>query len=175
MDASPPRRRGRRRTRPFELLSNEMTPVRRYKLLLQHFLERRGSGTQQIIADAIGKHPSFVSQMVSPAYDMPVPSRYVRAIAEHAGFTQTERDAFLDAYLHAHRDRTSDVLGLSVDSGETQRRQWVLEINLPALSSLAAQRLLEGAIISMAQNMAAIALQIETGSVNNASKPDDMS
>lgn len=157
MADAPAPRRGRRRTRAFELLSSEMTPVRRYKLLLQHFLERRSGGVQQTIADAIGKHPSFVSQMVSPAYEMPVPARYVQAIADHAGFTQPERDAFLDAYLQAHRDRTSEVLGLTDHNSDT----WTLKLNLPALSSPAAQRLLEATITRMAREMVATALQIE--------------
>jgi len=157
MVESPAPRRGRRRTRAFELLGNEMTPVRRYKLLLQHFLERRSGGVQQTIAQAIGKHPSFVSQMVSPAYEMPVPARYVRAIADHAGFTQPERNAFLDAYLQAHREHTLEILSLTDQNSDT----WTLKLNLPALASPAAQRLLETAITRMAREMVATALQIE--------------
>jgi hypothetical protein len=56
--------------------------VRAYKRLLQGYLDRRPSGTRQKIAEALGKHKSFVSQITNPAYSAPVPARHLATIFE---------------------------------------------------------------------------------------------
>jgi len=79
--------------------------VASYKRLLQESLDRRPSGTRQRIAEALGKHKSFVSQITNPAYSVPIPARHVAAILELCHFSAEERKAFLDAYLQAHPTR----------------------------------------------------------------------
>jgi hypothetical protein len=79
--------------------------VAAYKRILQTSLDRRPSGTRQRIAEALGKHKSFVSQITNPAYSVPIPARHVTAILELCHFSAEERRAFLEAYVQAHPSR----------------------------------------------------------------------
>lgn len=79
--------------------------VAAYKRILQTSLDRRPSGTRQRIAEALGKHKSFVSQITNPAYSVPIPARHVTAILELCHFSAEERRAFLEAYVRAHPSR----------------------------------------------------------------------
>ena len=42
--------------------------IRVYKSILSAVIDQRPSGTRQRLADALGKHRSFVTQITSPAY-----------------------------------------------------------------------------------------------------------
>ena len=86
--------------REFELF-DDLMPIRRYKLLLQTFLKRRGSGARQAIAEALGHTRSFVTQITSPAYDLAIPGGQVRAILRLADLTPEEERIFLEAYVFA--------------------------------------------------------------------------
>ena len=79
--------------------------IRTYKLLLQEVLNQRPSGTRQRLADALGKHRSFITQMTSPAYPTPIPQRHIATVLAVCHFTPEEREAFLAAYRAAHRGR----------------------------------------------------------------------
>jgi hypothetical protein len=79
--------------------------IRAYKLILQDVLNRRPSGSRQRLADALGKHRSFVTQMTSPAYATPIPQRHIATVFAVCHVTPEERDAFLAAYRKAHRGR----------------------------------------------------------------------
>lgn len=79
--------------------------IRTYKLLLQEVLNQRPSGTRQRLADALGKHRSFITQMTSPVYPTPIPQRHIATVFAVCHFTPEERDAFLVAYRAAHRGR----------------------------------------------------------------------
>ncbi|HEX9903501.1 MAG TPA: hypothetical protein VGA77_00910 [Propylenella sp.] len=79
--------------------------VAEYKAILQRVLETRPSGTRQRIAAALSKNRSFVTQISSPAYDTPIPSRHVDLIMEICHFSPGEREAFLAAYRRAHPSR----------------------------------------------------------------------
>lgn len=79
--------------------------IRAYKLILQDVLNQRPSGARQRLADALGKHRSFVTQMTSPAYPTPIPQRHLPTVFAVCHFTPEERDAFLAAYRRAHRGR----------------------------------------------------------------------
>jgi hypothetical protein len=139
-------------SRAFELYDAKM-PVRRYKLLLQTFLKRRGSGTRQAIADALGLTRGFVTQMTSPAYDLAIPETHVRALVKLAGLRASEERAFLDAYIAAHPDRAAEVMG-----GATPQTHRTLTITLPMLASEAAQCRLEALIERFAKDVAAAML-----------------
>jgi hypothetical protein len=79
--------------------------IRAYKLILQDVLNQRPSGARQRLADALGKHRSFVTQMTSPAYPTPIPQRHLPTVFAVSHFTPEEREAFLAAYRRAHRGR----------------------------------------------------------------------
>src|SRR5262245_46780064 len=78
-----------------------------YKSVLSTVIEQRPSGTRQRLADALGKHRSFVTQITSPAYSTPIPSKHLQAIFSVCHFSQQERDAFLAPYRIAHPGKAS--------------------------------------------------------------------
>ena len=65
-------------------------------------IDQRPSGTRQRLADALGKHRSFVTQITSPAYSTPIPSKHLPLIFSVCHFSTHERDHFLGAYQVAH-------------------------------------------------------------------------
>lgn len=77
-----------------------------YKKVLQSYIDLRPSGIRLKIADAIGKHKSFVSQITNPSYPVPVPARHVGAIMDICHFSPEEREAFLAAYRQAHPNQS---------------------------------------------------------------------
>ncbi len=80
--------------------------VAHYKRLLQATIDRRPSGMRLKIAEAIGKHKSFVSQITNPAYPIPVPARHLETIFEICHFSPEERMVFLAAYAAAHPNQS---------------------------------------------------------------------
>ncbi len=76
--------------------------IRIYKTVLSTVIEQRPSGTRQRLADALGKHRSFVTQITSPTYSTPIPSKHLTAIFSVCHFSAQEREAFLAAYRIAH-------------------------------------------------------------------------
>lgn len=147
-------------SREFELY-DELMPVRRYKMLLQAFLKRRGSGSRQAIAEALGNTRSFITQITSPAYDLAIPPQHVRTIVKIAGLQPNEERMFLDAYIAAHPERASEVLG----HGQSSPSSTTMTLRLPLLASPAAQRRLEALIERFARDVATtmIANEAETG------------
>jgi hypothetical protein len=129
--------------REFELF-DELMPIRRYKLLLQTFLKRRGSGARQAIAEALGHTRSFVTQITSPAYDLAIPSGQVRTILKLAELTPEEERIFLDAYVEAHPERAAEVYKQSAHT---------LTIAVPDLGDPASQHRLEALIRRLADDV----------------------
>ena len=76
-----------------------------YKRLLSSVLEQRPSGTRQRLADALGKHRSFITQIVSPTYATPIPHKHLATIFAVCHFSAAEREAFLAAYGKAHPEK----------------------------------------------------------------------
>jgi hypothetical protein len=85
--------------------------IRGYKALLARIIDKRPSGTRQRLADALGKHRSFISQMTGAAYPTPVPERHLATIFSVCHFSADERRDFLAAYNAAHPDRADRVTG----------------------------------------------------------------
>lgn len=73
-----------------------------YKALLREFIDRRPSGLRGRLARALGKHKSFVSQITSPAYGVPIPAGDLPVIFEVCHLTPEERRRFLELYERAH-------------------------------------------------------------------------
>ncbi len=80
-------------------------PVKLYKARLSALIDKRPSGTRQRIADALGKHRSFVTQVTSPTYSTPLPARHLPTIFRVCHFSPVEEERFLAAYQAAHPDR----------------------------------------------------------------------
>ena len=79
--------------------------VAEYKRVLAGVLDNRPSGTRQHLAQALGKHRSFVSQIANPAYTTPIPVDHLDTIFSVCHFSAAERGAFLDLYRRAHPRR----------------------------------------------------------------------
>lgn len=160
-------RRGRETiSRDFELF-DELMPVRRYKLLLQTFLKRRGSGSRQAIAEALGNTRSFVTQLTSPAYELAIPAQHALRIVELARLEPDEKRMFLDAYVEAHPERTAEILGHAFTSGAR-----CLKIDVPLLASETAQRHLERTIQKVAGELIETFLSLERDKAADADTDD---
>ncbi|MEO8756564.1 MAG: hypothetical protein ABI398_02260 [Devosia sp.] len=117
-----------------------------YKRLLQSVLNQRPSGTRQRLADALGKHRSFVTQMTSPSYATPIPQRHLPTILSVCHFTPEERDEFLVAYLVAHRGK--------LDLAEAAPHMRHLNLLVPDLGDSKANAEFEKAVSDFVASMA---------------------
>lgn len=86
-----------------------LDPVKQYKARLSALIDRRPSGTRQRIADALGKHRSFVTQVLSTAYATPLPVRHVPVIFSVCHFSAEEKRQFLDDYHAAHPEKREEM------------------------------------------------------------------
>ena len=94
-----------------------------YKRLLSSVLEQRPSGTRQRLADALGKHRSFITQIASETYATPIPHKHLATIFAVCHFSAAEREAFLAAYGKAHRGK--------LDIGDASRKTRHLTLLVP--------------------------------------------
>lgn len=76
--------------------------VAEYKVLLRRFLDRRPSGTRQKLAEAFGTHKSFISQVINPAYKVPLPAQHIPAMFRVCHLNEEEQRQFLEVYSRAH-------------------------------------------------------------------------
>jgi hypothetical protein len=76
--------------------------IRAYKTILSAIIDQRPSGMRQRLADALGKHRSFVTQITSPAYGVPIPAKHLPTIFAVCHLSTAERNQFLAAYQRAH-------------------------------------------------------------------------
>jgi hypothetical protein len=113
--------------------------IRAYKVILSGVLDQRPSGTRQRLADALGKHRSFVTQISSPAYPTPIPLKHLSTLFTVCHFSTAERDHFMIAYRKAHR-ASEDVIG-----GATRKMRHV-SLLVPDLGTTRANSDLDRAI-----------------------------
>ena len=108
--------------------------VAAYKRLLQAVCDNRPSGTRRRLAGALGTNRSFVSQLVNPAYSMPIPAQHLDAIFEVCRFSPPERAIFLRAYDEAHPGRrevlappprTRAIVVTVPDTGQARRNEMI--------------------------------------------------
>jgi hypothetical protein len=119
--------------------------IRAYKLILSHVLETRPSGTRQRLADALGKHRSFITQMISPTYPTPIPQRHLATLFSVCHFSLAERDAFMTAYRAAHRGK--------LEIGDAERKMRHLSLLVPELGDDKANASLDKAISEFVQRL----------------------
>jgi hypothetical protein len=98
--------------------------IARYKTILRELIDKRPSGTRLKIAAAIGRHKSFVSQIVSPANPMPLPGTHIPTILSICHFSDDERGRFLKAYRAAHPTQFAK-LGTGPEGGDAGRQREV--------------------------------------------------
>ena len=98
-------------------MSTQATPensqdlIAAYKTILRDILDRRPSGMRQRLAEALGKNRSFISQISSSTYQIPIPAQHLSPIFEVCHFSPAEKTAFLVAYDRAHPRRTGRLRG----------------------------------------------------------------
>ncbi|MEQ1942032.1 hypothetical protein ABMA32_06370 [Mesorhizobium sp. VNQ89] len=124
------------------------TAIQGYKDMLSTVIEQRPSGTRQRLADALGKHRSFVTQITSPTYSTPIPAKHLPAIFSVCHFSPQERDAFLAAYRVAHP-------GKATANGELRRTRHV-SLVVPDLGDPKQNAALDRAINDFIQRITSI-------------------
>ena len=120
--------------------------VAAYKTVLQQVLDNRPSGTRQRLAVALGKNRSFISQITSPAYAVPIPQRHLETIFEICHFPPEDKRHFLELYHRAHPRR-----GKVSHEGRRMRAHSIL---LPDLGSDDRNRQLEALVAEFANGLA---------------------
>ena len=131
--------------------------VAAYKRLLQAVCDNRPSGTRGRLAAALGTNRSFVSQLVNPAYAMPIPAGHLGAIFEVCRFSPSERAAFLDAFDQAHPGRR--------EAGAGDARTRVVSLRVPDLGDPRRNKAVDDMLAEHARQLARLvaALDWEAG------------
>ena len=129
--------------------SDALDAIKAYKAILSAVLDQRPSGTRQRLADALGKHRSFITQITSPTYSTPIPARHLAGIFSVCHFSPAERDAFLSVYRAAHPGKETAALGL--------RRMRHLSLTVPDLGDDRQNAALDRAITEFVHKIAGIA------------------
>ncbi len=137
--------------------------VARYKTLLREAIDRRPSGLRGRLARALGKHKSFITQITSPAYSVPIPAKDLPTILIVCHLSNDERAQFLDAYQVAHPERARRAVA-------PPRLAHELRIALPSFRADATARSVETLILDFAARVITLAQQAE-GATDQA-KPD---
>jgi hypothetical protein len=131
------------------VLKDAEEAIRAYKDLLSHVIDQRPSGTRQRLADALGKHRSFVTQITSSAYSTPIPAKHLPLIFSVCHFSPQERDLFLGAYQVAHPGK--------VQLPEAGRRVRHLSLTVPDLGDDRQNAALDRAINEFIHRITSIA------------------
>jgi hypothetical protein len=130
-------------------VSSDVEPIAAYKTILRDSIDRRPAGMRTRIANALGKHKSFVSQLTNPVYPMPIPARHIETIFEICHFSPEERRAFLKAYARAHPERRPET---AQESGASSGRK-TISLEVPELADPRKQRELEALLREFAERM----------------------
>jgi len=128
---------------------SDTEPIAAYKTILRDAIDRRPAGMRTRIADALGKHKSFVSQLTNPVYPMPIPARHIETIFEICHFSPEERRAFLKAYARAHPERRPETVQ---ESGTSSGRK-TISLEVPSLGDPRKQRELEALLREFAERV----------------------
>lgn len=123
--------------------------VAEYKRVLTGVLDNRPSGTRQHLAQALGKHRSFVSQITNPAYTTPIPVDHLNTIFSVCHFSAAERSAFLDLYRQAHPRRQLPI--------GSQHRTRTVSVTLPDLDDAELNLKLDHLIADFARTLTQMA------------------
>ncbi|MEJ1158371.1 hypothetical protein [Prosthecomicrobium sp. N25] len=125
------------------------TGVAAYKTVLREVLERRPSGMRRRLAEALGRNPSFVSQITNPAYPTPIPVAHIETILEICHFSAAEKARFLAAYEAAHPRRAR----LAHHAPKTR----LVSLRVPDLGDPAKNKALDDLLHDLAARVAGLA------------------
>jgi hypothetical protein len=120
-----------------------------YKHLLQTVCDNRPSGTRGRLAVALGTNRSFVSQLVNPAYAMPIPAQHLETIFEVCHFAPADRAAFLAIYDNAHPGRR--------ETGEEAHGTRVVSLTVPDLGNARRNQAVDALIAEYGRHVARLA------------------
>jgi hypothetical protein len=120
-----------------------------YKRLLQAVCDNRPSGTRGRLAVALGTNRSFVSQLVNPAYAMPIPAQHLETIFEVCHFSPADRAAFLAIYDNAHPGRR--------EIGEEVAETRVVTLTVPDLGNARRNQAIDALIAEYGRHVARLA------------------
>jgi hypothetical protein len=120
-----------------------------YKRLLQIVCDNHPSGTRGRLAVALGTNRSFVSQLVNPAYAMPIPAQHFETIFEVCHFSQADRAAFLAVYDNAHPGRR--------ETGELPAGIRVISLIVPDLGNARRNQAIDALITEYGRHVARLA------------------
>ncbi len=129
-------------------------PMMAYKVLLRDCLDRRPSGLRQKLAAALGKHKSFITQITSPTYSVPIPVGDLPTIFEICHLSPEEQERFLKHYEAAHPGRATKLRRAANLPHE-------LRIAIPAFASEATARDVEATILEIALRIIRLAQRAE--------------
>jgi hypothetical protein len=120
-----------------------------YKRLLQIVCDNRPSGTRGRLAVALGTNRSFVSQLVNPAYAMPIPAQHLETIFEVCHFSPADRVAFLAIYDNAYPGRR--------ETGEEVAETRVVSLTVPDLGNARRNQAIDALIAEYGRHVARLA------------------
>jgi hypothetical protein len=120
-----------------------------YKRLLQTVCDNRPSGTRGRLAVVLGTNRSFVSQLVNPAYAMPIPAQHLETIFEVCHFSPADRAAFLAIYDNAHPGRR--------ETGESPAGIRVISLTVPDLGSVRRNQAVDALIAEYGRHVVRLA------------------
>jgi hypothetical protein len=134
---------------PLKQEPDRLAAVAAYKSVLKRVVDTRPSGTRHRLAMALGKNRSFISQITSPTYSVPIPPAHLETIFEVCHFTPAEKREFLAAYNLAHQRRLRE--------GKRPEGSRSLTLTLPDLGDPGRNRALDEAITEIARRIARLA------------------
>lgn len=118
---------------------SRQTLIGTYKSLLREYIDQRPSGLRRKIAEVLGTHKSFISQITNPSDPTPIPSRHLEAIIDVCHLSPVERERFLGAYSDAHPEQLEQ-------GAEPHHHFRTLHIQVPVLEDPRKQQALEAII-----------------------------
>jgi hypothetical protein len=133
---------------PVKRVPERLSAVAAYKSVLKRVVDNRPSGTRHRLALALGKNRSFISQIASPAYSVPIPAEHLDTIFEVCHFTKAEKNEFLACYSRAHPLRP-----VRRRAGGSR----TVTVTVPDLGDPQRNRLLDEAIAEVARRLARLA------------------
>jgi len=125
--------------------SGTSNDVAEYKRLLQVICDNRPSGTRGRLALALNTNRSFVSQLVNPAYAMPIPAQHLQTIFEVCHFSPSERALFIAAYDRAHPGRRETL--------EDEKPTRLVSLRIPDLGNPRRNRAIDDLLAEYARHL----------------------
>lgn len=139
-------------------VTDQSAAIGKYKTFMKSLVDQRPAGMRQMIAAALHRNRSFVTQILSPNYPETIPARHVVTIMETCRLSPEERRTFLDLYLQAHPDRINQ-LGDAADPANALRS---MRVNVIAVDDSEVAAEIEIAVQKMALEISMAIARVST-------------